>query len=169
MKRNILLVLTVVSLFLTGAAAGGVQSEQASLSDQKRMLLRQIEVLKQEQDYLLFQQAMYNSDSKYLIINTKSGTGHLKYKNRLLKDFRFKASKNFPGRTLRPGAITLTEKVEGKKGRSALVFGASFVLKWKFSEVPSQEASLPSITLTRKELLSIFYALEPGSMVYFEP
>ena len=167
-KRIILLVLPVIFLFLIGAERGG-WSEPTSLGDQKRMLLRRIEALKREQNYLLFQQAMYSSDSKYLIINTKSKTGYLKYKNRLLKNFQFKASKSFPGRELHPETVVLTEKVEGKNGRSALVFGKSFVVKWKLSEVPRQEANLPSITVTRKELLSIFYAVETGSMAYIEP
>ncbi len=70
-KRIILLVLPVIFLFLIGAERGG-WSEPTSLGDQKRILLRRIEALKREQNYLLFQQAMYSSDSKYLIIYTKS-------------------------------------------------------------------------------------------------
>ena len=115
-----------------GADRGGPDNrERAALKAERRALHARIEDLKREQDYLLFQKTMYENDSKYLVLDTRKKTGHLKYKNRVLKDFRFQTSKNFPVRSLRPGMLTLTEKIEGKKDRHALVFGKTFVVRWK--------------------------------------
>ena len=101
-----------------------------------------------------------------LILDIKKKTGHLKYKNRLLKDFRFQTSKNFPSRSLRPGMLTLTEKIEGKKDRHALVFGKSFTVRWKLSTVPKQQTNVPALILARKDLLSVYFAVENGALAY---
>jgi hypothetical protein len=150
-----------------GADAGGPDTaERAALMDQKRTLRARIVVLNREQDLLLFRKLMYSADSKYLMIDTRSRTAQLKYKNRVLKDFRFQASKNFPGKALRSGRLVMTRKVEGKKDRHALVFGNSLIIQWKRSSVPPQEAGIPFIKLTRKELLSIYHAVEAGAQAY---
>jgi len=149
---------------VTWCNAGG--DEREALLVQQRMLRERIETLKYEQDYLLFEKMLYRLHSKYLVIDTKSRTGQLKYQNRVLKDFKFTASGNFSALTPRAGIAILTSKVEGKPDRHALVFGKSFVMKWKLSTVPRREASLPAISLTRKELLSVFYAVETGSMAF---
>ena len=150
-----------------GADRGGPDSrERTALRDQRRALHARIERLQREQDYLLFQQTMYENDSKYLILDIRKKTGHLKYKNRVLKDFPFQTSKNFPGRSLRPGMLMLTEKIEGKKDRHALVFEKSFVVRWKRSAVPREKANIPSLSLARKDLLSVYFAVEQGSLAY---
>jgi hypothetical protein len=163
--------MTMMALSLFLMAAGGDQKpdEYASLQDQQRTLRGRVEVLKREQDYLLFQQAMYRADSKYLIIDIKSRTGQLKYKNRALKDFRFRTSKSFPGGSLRTGMLKFTKKVEGRNDRHALVFGKSLMVQWKPATVRQKEADIPVITLTRKDLLSVFYAVEEGSLAYLVP
>ena len=154
--------------FLMAAADGGdaVRDERASLEAMRSTLRQKISSLKREQDFLLFQKTMYAADSKYLIIDVKHRTAQLKYKNRLLKDMHFTPSKKFPGRGLRQGMLVLTKKVEGKKDRDALVFGKSLVVQWKQSIVPPQERGLPSITLLKKELLSVYYAVEEGAPAY---
>jgi hypothetical protein len=169
-KKRIASVLLLFSLFLMGAEATGTDdaAERATLLDRQRTLRTRIEVLNREQDLLLFRKMMYSSDSKYLMIDTRSRTAQLKYKNRVLKDFRFQASKNFPGSTLHPGRLVLTKKAEGKKDRHALVFGNAFVIRWKLSSVPPREADMPFITLTRKEFLSIYHAVEEGALAYIE-
>jgi hypothetical protein len=58
--------------------------------------------------------------------------------------------------------------VEGKKDRHALVFGSALIIQWKRSSVPPQEADIPFITLTRKELLSLYHAVEEGALAYIE-
>jgi uncharacterized membrane protein len=170
-RRNRIIIssLIVVSTFLMGADAGGPDTiELAALMDQQRALRARIEVLNREQDLLLFRKMMYSADSKYLMIDTRSRTAQLKYKNRALRDFRFQASKNFTGKALRPGRLVLTKKVEGKKDRHALVFGSALIIQWKRSSVPPQEADIPFITLTRKELLSLYHAVEEGALAYIE-
>jgi len=152
-----------------GADAGGPDTiELAALMDQQRALRARIEVLNREQDLLLFRKMMYSADSKYLMIDTRSRTAQLKYKNRALRDFRFRASKNFTGKALRPGRLVLTKKVEGKKDRHALVFGSALIIQWKRSSVPPRETDIPFITLTRKELLSLYHAVEEGALAYIE-
>ncbi len=167
MNRIVVSLLLLLSIFLTGADKGDPdRGERAALRDQRRALHARIESLRREQDYLLFQKMMYENDSKYLILDIKKKTGHLSYKNRVLKDFRFQTSKNFPSRSLRPGMLTLTEKIEGKKDRHALAFGKSLIVRWKLSAVPKQQADIPSLSLARKDLLSVFYAVEDGALAY---
>ncbi len=169
MNGKITYLFLLFSIFLLGADNGAAeQDERNALRDQQATLCRRIEALRNEQDYLLFRKAMYRADSKYLIINITNRTGQLKYKNRVLKDFRFSTSKNFHTAAFRPGIVTLTEKVEGKNGRRALVFGKSFIVQWKRSTAPLQKTDTPYISVTRKELSSIFYAVEEGSIAYIE-
>ena len=164
---NKLLLVIVLTPFLMAADGGdAVRDERASLEAMRSTLRQKISSLKREQDFLLFQKTMYAADSKYLIIDVKHRTAQLKYKNRLLKDMHFTPSKKFLGRGLRQGMLVLTEKVEGKKDRDALVFGKSLVVQWKQSIVPPQERGLPSITLLKKELLSVYYAVEEGAPAY---
>ena len=150
-----------------GAGKGEpVRDERAALRNERRALQQRTEKLRREQDYLLFQKTMYENDSKYLVLDVRKKTGHLKYKNRVLKDFRFQTSKNFPVRSLKPGMLTLTEKTEGKKDRHALIFGKSFTVRWKLSTVPKQHANVPALTLSRKDLLSVYFAVENGALAY---
>jgi hypothetical protein len=167
MNRTIVYALLLLSLFLLGADRGGPDNrERTALREERRALHARVERLQREQDYLLFQKTMYENDSKYLILDIKKKTGHLKYKNRVLKDLRFQTSKNFPIRSLRPGMLTLTEKIEGKKDRHALVFGKSLVVRWKRSSVPREQANIPSLSLSRKDLLSVYFAVEDGALAY---
>src|SRR5512134_1686060 len=160
--RAVYLLLALV-VFLMGA---GVRDERTALRDERRALQTRIEKLRREQDYLLFQKTMYENDSKYLVLDIRKKTGHLRYRNRVLKDFRFQTSKNFPVRSLKPGMLTLTEKIEGKKDRHALVFGKSITVRWKYSTIPKQQTNVPSLTLARKDLLSVYFAVENGALAY---
>lgn len=161
------LALVVFSLFLLGAGGGGDEdSERAALMEQQRTLNARIETLRREQDFLLFQKAMYAADSKYLVLDVTRKTGQLKYRNRVLKDFRFSPSKRFPVRTLPAGTLVLSRKAEDKKGRHAMIFGTSLVLEWKQASLPQREAALPFLSLTKKDMQSVFYALEKGAMAY---
>ena len=167
MNRVVVFLILLSSLFLTGADRGGqAGQERTALRAERRALHERIESLRREQDYLLFQKTMYENDSKYLILDIKKKTGHLKYKNRVLKDFRFQTSKNFPVRSLRPGMLTLAEKIEGKKDRHALMFEKSLIMRWKRSAVPREQANIPSLSLARKDLLSVYFAVEQGSLAY---
>ena len=167
MNRIVVYFLLLVSIFLTGATGGSPgRDEQAALREERRALNRRIENLKREQDYLLFQKTMYENDSKYLVIDIGKKTGHLRYRNRVLKDFKFQTSKNFPVRSLKPGMLTLTEKIEGKRDRHTLVFGKSFTVRWKLSAIPKQQTNVPALILARKDLLSVYFAVENGALAY---
>lgn len=169
MTGKIIYLVILFSVFLLGADSGSPdRDERGALRKQQVMLRERIEALRNERDYLLFRKTMYCSDSKYLIINIAKRTGQLKYKNRVLKDFRFKTLKNFPAGAFRQGTVALTKKVEGKNGQHALVFGKSFVVQWKRTAVPPEDANIPVVSLSRKNLISIFYAVEEGSMAFIE-
>ena len=138
--------------------------EQAKLLEQQKQLNARIETLTQEQDYLLFQKTMYASDSKYLVLNVKARTGQLRYKNRILKDFHFaKAGK---ARMLKRGMVTLTKKIEEPKKRKLLIFGTSLVLQGKQVPATQIQAGVPRFSLSKKDLLSVFYAVEVGAKAY---
>jgi hypothetical protein len=154
------------SFVLLGADGGDTgRDERPSLESQRSTLQKKISALKREQDFLLFQQSMYSADSKYLIINIRRRTAQLKYKNRLLKDVRFTVSKKIP-HGLQPGMVVLTKKEEGKNDQHALVFGTSLIVQWKRTTVPPGEKGIFFITLPKKEMQSIYYAVEEGALAY---
>jgi hypothetical protein len=162
-----LLWMIVLSLFLLGANTGAAQEqdERAALQEQQQALQKQVATLKREQDFLLFRKTMYTVDSKYLVLNRTQMTGQLMYKNRVLKDFRFKPSRNFP-RAVQPGMLVLTKKSEGKTDRNALIFGTALIIQWKRAVVPKKEARIPVISLTKKDMVSVFSAVEEGALAY---
>ena len=140
--------------------------ERTALLEQRKMLSGQLARLKREQDFLLFQKVMYVSDSKYLLLNVRKKTGQLKYKNRVLKDFRFTPAQEITRAAFKPGKLVLTKKVEGKRDRNVLIFGNTLVIQWKRDVVPQREKGIPVFSLKRKEMLSVFFALEEGSTAY---
>jgi hypothetical protein len=166
MTRKTVWLIILFSLFLMGADNSDQDGEErGKLLEQQKLLSVRIEKLKREQDYLIFQRTMYTSDSKYLIINISAKTGQLKYRNRLLKDFPFKRVSGRVGRLSR-GALTLTEKIEGNKGRKLLVFGKSLVLQGKNAPATELEAGIPRFSLSKKDFRSVYYAIEPGAKAY---
>ncbi len=159
-----------LAVFLMGAEEeGGGLDERAALTDMQQQLHERISAFRAEQEYLLFQNAMYGSDSKYLVFSTEKKQVFLKYKNRVLKDVRFKAAGKFRGDAFRPGPLVLTNKTEGKGGRYTLVFGKSLIVQGKRTAAPPDAEATPVISIPQKDLVSIFYALEAGSMAYIEP
>jgi len=161
------LLMIALSLFLLGANTGAIQEqdERTALQKQQQALQEQISTLKREQDFLLFRKTMYAVDSKYLVLNSAKKTGQLMYKNRVLKDFRFIPAKNFPG-ALQPGMLVLLKKSEGKTDRHALIFGTALIIQWKRAVVPKKEARVPFVSLTKKDMLSVFSAVEEGAIAY---
>lgn len=151
--------------FCSSSGAAQEQDERAALQKQQQALQEQVATLKREQDFLLFRKTMYAADSKYLVLNSTEKTGQLMYKNRVLKDFRFIPSRNFPA-AVQPGMLVLTEKSEGKTDRNALIFGTALIIQWKRAAVPKKEARIPFISLTKKDMLSVFSAVEEGTIAY---
>jgi hypothetical protein len=165
LKNNSLILLLVASLFLMGADKGAQGTDdQAKLLEQQKRLNTKIERLKLEQDYLLFQKMMCASDSKYLVINVRARTGQLKYKNRILRDFHFTSAGHV--RMLKQGALTLTRKIEKPKKRNLLIFGTSLVLQGRRIPAIKLQAGIPRFSLSKKDFLSVFYAVEAGAKAY---
>jgi hypothetical protein len=165
LKNNSLILLLVASLFLMGADKGARGTDdQANLLEQQKRLNTKIERLKLEQDYLLFQKMMCASDSRYLVINVRARTGQLKYKNRILRDFHFTSAGHV--RMLKQGALTLTRKIEKPKKRNLLIFGTSLVLQGKRIPAIKLQAGIPRFSLSKKDFLSVFYAVEAGAKAY---
>jgi len=155
------------ALILMGAAGREIAGdERPSLEAQTSALREKISTLEREQDFLLFQKAMYSTDSKYLILNFARRTGQLKYKTRVLMDFRFKTPGKYPGRGPQMGMLVLSKKKEGKDDQHTLAFGRSFIMQWKQTVVPAEESGIPAISLQKKDMLSIYYALEEGALAY---
>jgi hypothetical protein len=151
-------------LGLSICLAGICGAEQGG-TEKKKQLNARVETLQREQDYLVFQKTMYESDSKYLIINIPAKTGQLKFKNRLLKSLHFKLISGQVSR-LTPGALTLTQKIEGPRERNLLIFGQALVLQGKYAPATQIEAGIPCLSVSRKDFLSIYYAIESGAKAF---
>ena len=156
----------MLSLFVMGSANAAENGEdRGTLLEQQKQLSVRIKSLKREQDYLVFQRTMYTSDSKYLLVNISKRTGQLKYKNRVLKDFHFK---RVSGRVrgLTRGALTLTQKIEGTRGKKLLVFETSLVLQGAFAPATKLDAGIPRFSLSKKDFRSVYFAVEQGAKLY---
>ena len=159
----LMLVLSLCLAGICGAEQGA--AERKKLVEQKKRLAVRVEALKQEQDYLVFQKTMFESDSKYLIINFAARTLQLKYKNRVLKDVQFKRVLGRVSR-LAHGALTLTDKIEGKRKKNLLVFGRTLVLQGKYAQSILPKEGIPHLFISKKDFLSIYYAIEAGAQAY---
>jgi hypothetical protein len=161
------IILLCLLLFFGGTeAVAGIQDEQGSLLEQQKTLQGRVAVLKQEQDFLLFQKEMAASDSRYLVLNLAAKKGQLWYKNRVLKDFHLILSNNVTTEIPPAGILKLTKKTEGTNGRYVLQFGKALIMQWKRASVPPREADIPFISLTKKEIQAVYFAVEPGAMAY---
>lgn len=160
-------------VFLMTLALAGVDGiaqeadERQKLLEQQEQLRNRIELMKREQDFLLFQKQLYDSDSKYLLLDLGKSSGQLKYKNRVLKGFRFSTSSPAVLRRISAGALTLTKKAENPRGRPALVFGKTLVIQSKSGAARErQHGAVPHISLTKKDMASLYNAVEQGAKAY---
>jgi hypothetical protein len=166
-NNTIMIALLLLSPLLMGADGGSEgPDERTALQGRHKTLNRRLAALQREEDFLLFQKAMYVSDSKYLVLRAREKTGQLMYKNRVLKDLHFRSSQKISAGTLKPGKLVLTKKVEGKNDRNVLIFEDALIIQWKRDVVPQREKKIPVLSLKKKEMLSVFYALEVGSLAY---
>jgi hypothetical protein len=157
------------SLLLLGADSGGQNGEErAALLKQQKQLSARIEKLTREQDYLVFQKAMYALDSKYLVIDMSKKSGQLRYKNRLLLGFHLKRVSG-RGSKLGRGALTLTQKIEGSWKRNLLVFGDALVLQGRKASAKKIKKGILRYSLTKRNFNSVYYAIEPGAKAYILP
>ncbi len=102
-------------------------------------------------------------DSRYVVLDLTRGRGQLKYRSRVFLDFTFKPLPKSVIRTVPRGVRSLTKKIEGDD-RFALVFGPTFVLRTKNAAAPSR--GVPQLIVPPREMRSIFFALEEGSIAY---
>ena len=142
------------------------EDEEDVLRGRQAALEAKVASLQREQDYLIFLTRMYETDSKYLIVDIKKKSAQLMYKNRILKDIPLQGISAGFTRKVKAGEKAVTKKIEGAKERHALVFADAFVVKWKLSEVRRPESSLPSIVVFKKDLLSFYYTIGPGMLAY---
>lgn len=140
--------------------------EQALLEEQQKQLQKKRDTLKQEQDFLQFQKEFYVSGSKYLLLDFVKGAGQLKYKNRVLKSFKFTPAFKISSQAIRPGAVTLTRKIQTPGGWRSLTFGGALVIQMKSKAARREDRRVPRITISRSDMASLFYALEEGSRAY---
>jgi hypothetical protein len=159
------------SLLLFSGMEGNTleNDERRQLEQQQKDLMTKIESLKRGQDLLLFRKEFYSSDSKYLILNIPAGKGELRYKNRLLKSFSFTPSSRSRLNAVHVGSVAVTKKVEGRGKRYEVVFGSSFMMRVKPKDArpsPKDRVSPPRLFVSKRDIQSLFYAVEEGSKAY---
>ncbi len=143
--------------------------ERRQLDEQQKELRVKIESLRREQDFLLFRKEFYSSDSKYLILHIPAGKGELRYKNRLIKSFSFTPSSESRVHAVPVGAAAVTKKTENRGKRHEIIFGTSFIMKVKPKDarpLPKDRAAPPRLLVSKRDMQSLFYAVEEGSKAY---
>ena len=140
--------------------------ERRRLEEQQSRISSQIEALKEEQGYLSFQRSIAGSDSKYLLLDLSTGSGTLKYRNRVLRTFRFTLVSAQEDQ-LKRGRYVLTGKSDGPVTKMSLTFQDSFVIhgKW-YSGKGAGKKRLAGLVVRGRDLAAIYYAVEQGSMLY---
>jgi len=162
------LALAVAGIVLGSSVFGQESDEARSLREQERRVRTRIETLKKEQEYLLFQRTLAAADSKYLILDLRTGKGMLKYRGRILRNFNCAlAGKHLPA-ALPKRIVTLTGKRDGSPGTRQLVFTDPLVII-QSKHVSTGKAKSKQglhVMLGTKDLSAIFFALEKGSLAY---
>ena len=161
------MLLPLLAVFLMGMDGPAPDdAERRMLERREEQLAARIRILRQEQELLLFRGAFSVSDSKYLLLDLHAARGTLSYRNRVLRSFSLKTSPSKAGRIL-AGPHSLAGKREDKRGRKSLVFNGAFIIQSKQPpRINGGEGKLPRITIGKRDLAAIYYALEQGSMVY---
>ena len=161
---TMVILLALMLLGMDGKPREGDELRQ--LEARQSQLTARIKMLKQEQDFLLFQRSFAGADSKYLLIDLSTKTGTLKYRNRILRTFGFTLSAS-KSQKPRKGRYVLTGKTDGSPGKMSLVVQDSFIIHGKrYSGKQKREKSLPALVVGRKDLAAIYYAVEQGTMLY---
>ncbi len=160
------LVILLFPLFTGMDGAGRVPDEKASLLEREKELTEKIVKLRRDQDFLIFKKEMYAADSKYLLLNLSQKHGTLKYKNRILMDFKFTSSSAAGLKGIPEGRVILTRKTEGSGRKYALSFGKAFIMQPKRVKNQVKDNNTPRLFLSKKDMAAIFYAVEAGSMAY---
>lgn len=155
----LLIMLFFLAQPVSAAAPTAGDAERQELLARQKQAAERIGKLKTEQDRLLFQKAMYEADSKYLLIDLASGKGQLKYRNRVLRTFSIKGRPN-----VAPGLLNLTSKQDGSVPKRALVFGDRLALIGGGEGKGALRGK--EVIVPKKDLAVLFYILEPHSPLY---
>jgi len=172
MKRNATRRAVLLCLLVTLAAAGSgpaqESEEYAALAGKEQRLRAQLEHLREQQQYLLFEKALHASDSKYVLLNIRSGKGTLNYRNRILKSFSFVLKPSSRSPKPRSGPLLLSGKKEGRPRQRQLVFGNQVLVlrSAKSGAIAGMSSRSHQVSIGTKDLAAIFYALDNGSYLY---
>lgn len=166
--RRALAGLAAAVLFLSSAVYGEEGNERAQLRERERKARERIELLRRQQDFLLFQKNLFAADSKYLVLDLRAGRGMLNYRNRILRSFRFTVAGTSVSRGVAPGMFQLTSKLDGGPRTRQLIFGDSrLIVQGKNARFSAGKGTNPvRIRIGSKDLGALFYVLEQGSMAY---
>jgi hypothetical protein len=169
-KRSIriALAMAVAGIVLGSSVFGQEGDEVRSLRERERRVRTRIGMLKKEQELLLFQRTLAAADSKYLILDLRTGKGMLKYRGRILRNFDCPlAGKRLTG-AVPKRIVTLTEKMDGSPRTRQLVFNDPLVIiqSKHISTGKAKSKQGLRIVLGKKDLGAIFFALEKGSLAY---
>ena len=150
------IILLLLSAALCGAAFAAEPQELAALEARAA-------ALRAEQDLLLFRKEMLAADSKYLLIDLAAGRGEIRYRDRLLKEFRV-AVRRAPRGAAPSGAAALTERRGAGAARRELVFGDVLAIQDRRQRAPGDGRL--RIGVDRRDLASLFAVLDAGSRAY---
>lgn len=156
--------LVVLLLCAAGSAYSQDADERKHLIERQKQLQARIGDLKREQEHLLFRKQMYESDSKYLVLDLSAGRGELRYRNRVLRNFAFSPARSH---ALPSGALVLTAKEEQEGKKRTLLFGNTLVIGTKQKTGGGRKGGQAlRVALLRKDMASLYYALDAGSRAY---
>lgn len=168
---DILLILSLLALLPAGNTAQAEENaERHQLLARRSQLQETVQRLQQEQTLLLFRKRMYSADSKYLVLDLSSGRGQLWYRSRLLREFPIRSLDRGETNRARPELAAVTDRSPWEKGPRLLVFADRLVLSaGRRSRSEGTPAAADRVTLSRRDMTSLFYALDKGSLAYVLP
>ncbi len=161
--------LALSNFFAAVAVHAQSADEEQELRAREAQLTEKVHALRSEQEQLLVRKALYSSDSKYLEIDLRSGEGALRYRTRVLKTFQFTKRGHLPKPLPEGRVYALTSKEDGSSTKRRLLFNnAALVIEGKNYKGKQGSTGL-FLSISRKDLAAIYYALEAGSIAYFKP
>lgn len=163
-SKHIWLVLLLASFLPASNGYGQEADERHRLLERQKQLQARIGDLKREQEHLLFRKQMYESDSKYLVLDLSAGRGELRYRNRVLRNFAFSPARPH---ALPSGALVLTAKEEQEGKKRTLLFGNTLAIGTKQKTGGGRKGGpVLRLFLLRKDITSLYYALDAGSRAF---
>ena len=154
-----------------GAAAvhAEARDESADLRVREQQLSKKVRVLRSEQQQLLLRKMLYSADSKYLELDLRTGEGSLRYRARILRTFRFTRQGRYPKPLPEGGIFVMAAKVDGAPAKRMLSFNdAALVVQGKLAGKGHGGCSGLCLTVGKRDLAAIYFALEAGSFAYMK-